>query len=91
MFPTSKCFAGRIITRRERVDGLAWHEPCPIPTELVLPTDPPMYFCVAHGESVFAQLYGVLEAQGLIDDGVVAGPWTEFEELMQRLGPLEGQ
>lgn len=91
MFPTSRCFAGRVITRRERVDDLVWDEPCPIPTEVTLPTEPPMYFCVAHGQSVYRQLYDAFVAQGLLDPDVVTVPWTEFDELMLRLGPLEGQ
>lgn len=87
MFPTSRCFAGRIIIRSERVDGLIWDRDCPIPAEVMVPTDPPMYFCVQHGESVYGQLYEAFEAQGLIDHSIVdIGPWTQFEELMQRLG-----
>jgi hypothetical protein len=91
MLPTSRCFAGRIITRAERVDGLVWDQPCLIPTELMLPTDPPMYFCVGHGESIYEQLYEVFEAQGLIDYDIAAEPWTAFRDLMDHLGPLEGQ
>lgn len=89
--PTTKCFAGRIIVRHDGLHGLVWDRPCLIPTEVTLPTEPPMYFCVQHGQAVFEQMYEALDATGLIDHDVVLGPQDEFDELMLRLGPLEGQ
>jgi hypothetical protein len=56
-----------------------------------LPTDPPMYFCVAHGRVVFDQLRRSFEQAGLLDQDIVGGPPDEFDELMLRLGPLESQ
>lgn len=91
VLPTSKCFAGRIIVRQDGLDGLDWATPCPVPTETTLATKPPMYFCVRHGESAVQVIYRAFEAAGLMDYSVVADPEDEFEELMQRLGPLEGQ
>lgn len=85
------CFAGRIVIRRDRLADLVWDVPCPVPTEVALPTRPPMYFCVRHGEAIFESMYEVCDRMGLIDHDIVAGPEDEFDVLMDRLGPLEGQ
>jgi hypothetical protein len=91
MFPTIRCFAGRITVRHDRVAGLIWDRPCPVPTEVIVPTEPPMYFCYAHGQVMLDQLFQAFDTAGLIDQGIVAGPPDEFDELMLRLGPLESQ
>lgn len=88
---STSCFAGRIIIRADQLAGLVWDQPCPVPAEVELPTRPPMYFCVPHGEAIFESLYEAYDKMGLIDHDIVAKPSDEFDALMDQLGPLEGQ
>lgn len=89
----STCFAGRIIIRHDRLGGLDWDRPCPIPPEDQIPFTPPWFFCVQHYCVMVDLVWDVLEAQGLIDHDVVAGPPDEFDllvaQLVERQGPLE--
>lgn len=85
MYLPKTCFVGRIIIRTDGLAGLDWRTPCRVPPEEMLPFDPPMYFCVRHYDAVAEGLYDILDAAGLIDHDVVAGPMDEFDAIMGRL------
>lgn len=85
MYLPKSCFAGRILIRREPVNGVDWLRTCPVPPEMALPLDPPMYFCVRHFNSAVHMFYPVLDELGLIDHGVVQGPMDDFDEIMRNL------
>jgi hypothetical protein len=89
----STCFAGRIVIRQDRIGGLDWENPCPIPPEDTIPFHPPWYFCTQHYMVMIEIVWDVLDEMGLVDHDIVAGPPDEFDEmvaqLVQRHGPLE--
>lgn len=96
-FPSS-CFAGRIVVRHDRLGGFDWTVACPVPTETYVPTVPPMFFCVAHGDAIYETLYEAYQKLGLIDHNLVSEPMDDFDRLVQAQGlltdepqrPLEG-
>jgi hypothetical protein len=51
----------------------------------MLPVDPEMWFCVAHGDAVFDLMYELFDGRGLIDHDIVMGPGDEFDELVEQL------
>lgn len=79
------CMAGRMIIREDRLGGLDWQTSCRVPPECMLPTDPPLYFCVPHYEAAVDEVWTVFDGAGLIDHGIVAGPPDEFDRLIERL------
>lgn len=82
----STCFVGRIIIRDDRVGGLEWNLPCPVPAENHLDCTPPMYFCSPHFNALSEDMFAVLDRLGLIDHNPLVGPETDvFEELAIRL------
>jgi hypothetical protein len=96
-FP-SNCFVGRIVIRYDRLGGFDWTIPCPVPPETCVPTVPPMFFCVRHGDAIYETLYEAYQQLGLIDHSVVALPMDDFDRLVEAQGlladeperPLEG-
>lgn len=94
MSQPNSCFAGRIIVREDGLAGLVWNRPCLIPTEIELPMGddaPSMWFCPQHGDAIYGLLYELYEGQGLINHALVGRRPDAFDDLMQQLGPLEGQ
>jgi hypothetical protein len=81
----STCFAGRVIIREDRMGGLDWKTPCPIPPEEYVPTEPAMFFCVQHYDVGMAQLWHAFADSGLLDYDIVAGPRSPFEDLIEQL------
>jgi hypothetical protein len=65
--------------------ALNWTDPCPIPPERMTPTQPPMYFCMQHFESMMNRLQDTFERLGIISYDVPAGAPDEFDRLMRRL------
>jgi hypothetical protein len=86
MYLPKTCFAGRIIIREDRLAGLEWSQPCPVPPEEVLPFEPPMYFCVQHYGAAVDSIWDAFDEVGLVDHGIVAGPRDEFDRMMEQLG-----
>jgi len=80
-----ECFAGRTLRRQDRLAGLDWATPCPVPAEESLPMQPPWWFCVPHYDAVIDYLWPVFAEAGLIDQDIGAGPGDEFDEIMSRL------
>lgn len=82
------CFAGRIVIREDRIGGLVWNQPCPIPPEnkIAFPSpEAPLYFCVQHYEVFVDSCYEALERAGLIDHDIVVEPPDDFDLLVQAM------
>lgn len=80
---SSLCFSGRIIVRHDQFGGLDWSQPCPVPAENTLETEPPMYFCSPHMAVVAGALFEVFDRAGVLDDGVVAAPPDELDRMLE--------
>lgn len=81
----STCFAGRIIVRSDRLGGLDWTTPCPVPAENILEFDPPMYFCSPHMEPITFVMYDRLVAMGAVLPGILGGPVEPAEDALESL------
>lgn len=89
-FPRN-CFTGRIVIRYDRLGGFDWTIPCPIPSETYIPTVPPMFFCVAHGDAIYDTLHEAFDRLGLLDYAAMDTPPDDFERLIQEQGLRLGE